>query len=203
MTAFQTKHVHLVRHAKLEVDPLAAGLFVGRSDITACPTSTCQLVDQLAELPFEAVVSSPLQRCRVLAQPLADLKGLKAEYQPNLQERDWGGWDGLKTADIEPSELQAYYDDPFHYDIPQAESWHQMRERLNQAWCSLLNHPAQHILCITHGGVLRLMMQQILRLPDESLFQLKLDYGAQIRLQVTFTPTQPFVQLLELKAGNL
>lgn len=201
MNSLQPKRIQLVRHAKLAIDP--SGLFVGRTDLKACPTSTQQLATSLQNTEFDALVSSPLQRCQILAAQVAAYKGLEVETLDSLQERDWGSWDGLNTAEINPQDLQAYYDDPFNYSIPQAESWNQMRERLNQAWCSLLNHPAQRLMCVTHGGVLRLMMQQILGLSDHALFQLKLDYGVQLVLEVTPTPTQPFVQLIEIRPANL
>lgn len=201
MSSLQTKCIKLVRHAKLVSD--TSGLFIGRTDLQACTSSSQQLAEMLQTKPFGAVVSSPLQRCRTLAEQVAKSNKLQVDYLDGLQERDWGSWDGLHSADIKPSELQAYYDDPFHYAIPQAESWDQMRARLNQAWSLLLNHPAQDLLCVTHGGVLRLLMQQILGLTDQALFQLKLDYGVQILLEVTPTQTQPFVQLVEIRPGNL
>lgn len=201
MSSLQPKRIKLVRHAKLVSD--TTGFFIGRTDLQACASSSQQLAERLQTKPFDAVLSSPLQRCRTLAEQLAKLNKLQVDYLDGLQERDWGSWDGLHSADIKPSDLQGYYDDPFNYVMPQAESWDQMRTRLHQAWWSLLNYPAQDILCVTHGGVLRLLVQKILGLADQAMFQLKLDYGVQILLEVTPTQTQPFVQLVEIRPGNL
>ena len=201
MSSLPPKRIQLVRHAKLVSD--TAGKFIGHTDLQACASSSQQLAEVLQTKAFDAVVSSPLQRCQILAEQVAKSNKLQVEYLQALQERNWGAWDGLNSADIKPSDLQAYYDDPFNYVMPQAESWDHMRARLNQAWWSLLNHPAQDILCVTHGGVLRLLMQQILGLEDQALFQLKLDYGVQILLEVTPTQTQPFVQLVEIRPGKL
>lgn len=201
MSSLLPKRIQLVRHAKLVSD--TTGLFIGRTDLQACASSSQQLAEMLQTKVFDAVLSSPLVRCQILAEQVAKSNKLQVDYLQALQERDWGVWDGLHSAEIKPSDLQAYYDAPFNYVMPQAESWDQMRARINQAWWSLLHHPAKDILCVTHGGVLRLLMQQILGLEDQALFQLKLDYGAQVVLDVTLTQAEPFVQLVEIRPGNL
>lgn len=192
------QHVCLVRHAKMH----AITPFLGRTDQPVDAESNRQLAQRLSE-PFDQIISSPLQRCAVLAHELVARDSVPVAWLDELQERHWGEWDGVSPADIDPQNLQAYYDAPFEYAIPQAESFAQMQTRVHQAWWLITQCSAQSLLCITHGGVMRHLMQSLFGLPNAALFQLKLEYGAQIHLEVTHTDQAPFVQLVEIRPGNL
>jgi alpha-ribazole phosphatase len=194
----QVKHIHFVRHARPEHCPL----FLGRTDIAVDSQANADLIAALTFKPT-AIFSSPLRRCRALAEGLQAQSHVPLYYLDALQERDWGEWDGVDKAQIDSNQLAAYYADPFNYVIPAAESWTQMRARVLQAWLSLLQSEATHLVCITHGGVMRLLSQQLLALPDSALFQLGLDYGAQITWRVTSTETTPFVELIHWQASSL
>lgn len=187
----QVKHIHFVRHARPEHCPL----FLGRTDIAVDSQANADLIAALTFKPT-AIFSSPLRRCRVLAEGLQAQTHVPLYYLDALQERDWGEWDGVDKAQIDSNRLAAYYADPFHYVIPAAETWTQMRERVYQAWLKLIQTDYASIVCVTHGGVMRLVAQQLLGLQDERLFQLALGYGAHMTWRVTPTETTPFVSLV-------
>lgn len=192
------QRITLLRHA----EPVIISPFIGRTDVAAKPQANQALVQSL-NCDYDLLVSSPLQRCTSLAALLAEKNQMPTQLLADLQERDWGSWDGLKPDQIEPTALAAYYRNPFEYQIPQAERLYAMQERINQVWCSLLQDSANNILCITHGGVMRVVFQQIFNLSNEVLFQLKFDYGSRLVLDVTPTETTPFVQLIEMRQGVL
>lgn len=192
------QRITLVRHA----EPMIISPFIGRTDVAVNPQANQALAQRLNG-DYDLLVSSPLQRCADLAALLAEKNQIPTKLLADLQERDWGVWDGLKPQQIEPIALAAYYQNPFEYAITQAESLPAMQQRVNQAWCSLLQTAASDILCITHGGVMRVLFQQIFNLSNEALFQLKFDYGSRLVLEVTATETTPFVQLIEVRQGTL
>ncbi len=198
MTPPLKQRITFVRHA----EPISITPFMGRTDVVALPQANQALAQRLNG-SYDLIVSSPLQRCAGLAELLAEKNHIPTKLIADLQERDWGAWDGLSPDQIDPSELAAYYQSPFDYPIPQAESLPAMQERVHQAWCSLLHTAAGDILCITHGGVMRVVLQQIFNLSNEALFQLKFDYGSRLVLEVTSTETAPFVQLIEIRQGTL
>ncbi|MDY0136508.1 MAG: histidine phosphatase family protein [Thiomicrospira sp.] len=197
----EVKIVRFVRHAK----PEKALDFLGRYDLAVDFDANQLLFNQLIDdpMPIEAIYASPLARCGVLAQAVHQHTQAPLYYLDGLQERDWGEWDGCCRHQVAPDALAAYYADPFNYVIAAAESWNQMRERVQQAWLSLLQSEASHILCVTHGGVMRLLCQQFLGLSDHTLFQLGIGYGAQITWRVSVTPTTPFVELISWQSGAL
>lgn len=185
--------IYLVRHPAL----LAQGSptpFIGRTDCLADAESRLSLQQALMALKVDRLVSSPLQRCASLAQDLAEQTHLPLQFDANWQERDWGVWDGCAVTDIDAHALQAYYDAPFDYFIDQAETFDAMQIRINQAWLNLVALQ-QDVLCITHGGPMRLVLQQVLGLSNSALFQLKIDYGTLIGLDVYPTEQGAFAQL--------
>lgn len=63
----------------------------------------------------EAVISSPLRRCRETAQAVADRLGLTVTVEEGLREVDFGAWEGLTFAEARerfPADLQAWLDSP-------------------------------------------------------------------------------------------
>src|SRR5699024_6976909 len=74
--------------------PPGAGLdAVGRAQADAlCP--------RLDGLPVEAVVRSPLMRCRETVEPPLDRLGLDAEVDDGLVEVDYGSWTGRALSEL-------------------------------------------------------------------------------------------------------
>ena len=88
----------LVRHGATEWS--TSGRHTGRTDVPLTDLGekqAAQLAELLAGRHFALVSSSPLVRAR----HTAELAGLRdAELDPDLQEWDYGGYEGLTTAQI-------------------------------------------------------------------------------------------------------
>jgi broad specificity phosphatase PhoE len=88
----------LLRHGETEWSK--AGKHTGRTDIPLSPegkAAAAALAPALARRHFRAVFSSPAQRARDTAE-LAGLTGITID--PDLQEWDYGGYEGLTTPQI-------------------------------------------------------------------------------------------------------
>ena len=88
----------LLRHGETEWSK--AGQHTGRTDIPLSPegkAAAAALAPALARRHFVAVFSSPAQRARDTAE-LAGLTGITID--PDLQEWDYGGYEGLTTPQI-------------------------------------------------------------------------------------------------------
>jgi broad specificity phosphatase PhoE len=93
-----TAEVYLLRHGATEWS--AAGRHTGRTDVALTDEGEHQARAAgaaLRDLTFGLVLSSPLRRALVTAQ-LADLPGI--EVDPDLQEWDYGAYEGLTTPQI-------------------------------------------------------------------------------------------------------
>jgi broad specificity phosphatase PhoE len=89
----------LLRHG--ETDWSASGRHTGRTDVPLTPrgeASAAALAPALARFQIRAAFTSPAQR----AVRTAELAGLQdAKTDPDLWEWDYGGYEGLTTAEIQ------------------------------------------------------------------------------------------------------
>ena len=144
----------LVRHARPLIEP---GICYGQLDMLADAAATQACAEQLAKvLPNGInVITSPLQRCELLAPVLIGLRpNLSPKTDPKLQEMNFGLWEGCAWADIAKAELDDWTDDFANYRAGQTgESVAQFMARVAAAFDEL--SPAQDTLWITHAGVIR------------------------------------------------
>ena len=87
----------LIRHGETEWS--RTGRHTGRTDVPltdAGLAAAARLAPALAGRPLAAAFSSPASRARVTAE----LAGLAARVDPDLQEWDYGGYEGLTSAQI-------------------------------------------------------------------------------------------------------
>ena len=144
----------LVRHAQPLV---AAGICYGATDIAADACATQKAAQALAQaLPIGAsVLSSPLQRCKQLAQVLRGLRpDLSYKTDARLQEMDFGQWEGRAWESIPRAELDAWTSDFAYWRCGGAECVDDFMARVGAAWddALLLDQP---VVWITHAGVAR------------------------------------------------
>ena len=88
----------LIRHGETEWS--RTGRHTGRTDVPltdAGLAAAARLAPALAERPLAAAFSSPASRARLTAE-LAGLVGVRVD--PDLQEWDYGGYEGLTSAQI-------------------------------------------------------------------------------------------------------
>jgi alpha-ribazole phosphatase len=149
-----------------------------------------------ADRPWQAIYSSPLQRCRLPAQRLAERLGLPLHVDSRLRELDFGAWDGQPYQRVwqhSQSLVEAFWRDPEAHPPPAGESLQTMRQRLDemlQLWLVDLNMESvrdtdeHRLLCVTHGGVIRTLLCRLLGLPLASGQQLSLDYASVTRIEL-------------------
>ena len=144
----------LVRHALPLIKP---GICYGQLDMPADlqATQTCakELVNVLPK--GITVVTSPLQRCELLAHVLLGLQpDLPLKMDPKLQEMNFGLWEGRPWANIDQTELAAWTDDFANYRAGgTGESVDQFMTRVGEAFNEL--DPTKDTLWVTHAGVIR------------------------------------------------
>lgn len=92
----------LIRHATHD---LLGHVLTGRMPGVALNERGRQQARQLAEdlkgIVVDALYSSPIQRCRETADPLAETFRLPLQLEPAVQEIDFGLWTGMSFRDLE------------------------------------------------------------------------------------------------------
>lgn len=172
--------IYLIRHTRTAAEP---GLCYGQSDIALAdsfPEEAQALQQKLPALTDNCkVFSSPLSRCR----QLAELISRNVTTDDRLLEIDFGAWEGLRFDAIEADVLQHWTDNFVHLPPPNGESFTDLCQRADSFWQDLLNHEAEQILVITHAGVIRALLAQLLKLPPANAFQFRVDVGSVHKLQ--------------------
>ena len=166
--------LHLIRHPKPLVEP---GICYGRLDLEAENAAT--VAERLrAELPPALPVwSSPLRRCRTLAEhlhpaPLVDER---------LVEMDFGRWEGLRWDTVPRAELDAWAADIVGFAPPGGESPLQLQRRALDFVAALAVPEA---VIVTHAGVIRSLLAHWQGLPAAAWTQLVFAYGSRTTVDI-------------------
>jgi alpha-ribazole phosphatase len=164
--------LHLIRHPKPLVAP---GICYGRLDISA--ENFAVVADHLrANLPSGLPLwSSPLQRCR----KLAELLNPNLIVDERLMEMDFGAWEGRAWDDIPRPELDAWAADVAGYAPPGGESPLALQQRALD-FVATLDVPEAVI--VTHAGVIRTLLAHWQGLPPARWTELVFGYGSCTRV---------------------
>lgn len=130
---------------------------------------------------FDLVISSPAQRCCLLADYF------KFEYKTDerLREMNFGNWEMKRWAEIPEEEINPWYRDFINVKASGGESLLDMQTRVLSFWNELT--AAKNVnkaLIIAHAGVIRLILQSVLRFPLENMFNIQIDYGKKAIIHV-------------------
>jgi alpha-ribazole phosphatase len=148
--------IALVRHPAVAN---AAGRCYGRLDLPlADPTSIAPILTALAPVRGATIHTSPLARCRLLAEALAaDWTQPPPILDPRLMEMDFGAWEGLAWDDIPRADLDRWAADLPAFAPPDGETGAALIARVAAFWKNLLERPGSHVV-VTHGGPLKVLM---------------------------------------------
>lgn len=140
---------------------------------------------------WTAVVASPLRRCRALAERLAQARDLPLTMDFDWREREFGDWEGLSPEQIPVAELTRFWTDPISFVPPNGETYDDFRDRILTLWKRCLASQQRHTLVVTHGGVIRLILAEVLRMPPEALLRIEVPYGSLTRIRLQDPPGVP------------
>lgn len=137
---------------------------------------------------WQHIITSPLKRCATFAEELANNHALPLHSEAEFKEISFGLWEG-KTADellaSEPSAIKQYWNDPITTTPPQGEGLLAFEKRIIDGWNNmLLEFQGRHILLISHAGVMRIILCNVLNIPLASLFKLDVGLAKASRIQI-------------------
>jgi alpha-ribazole phosphatase len=144
--------VILIRHTRPDV---AANVCYGRTDLDVAASFDNDAQAVVASVPdTDVLVSSPLKRCKQLAQRVGTTLGLDIHIDPRIQEMDFGSWEGIPWSDIARDELDEWANDFLHARPHGGESVAMLQERVLQA-IDEYRETNQRYIIITHSGVIK------------------------------------------------
>jgi probable phosphomutase (TIGR03848 family) len=134
------------------------------------------LAHRLAGIPIAAVYSSPLERARETATPLAKRQGKSVAIVPELNELDFGDWTGRTLAELDQAdgwrEFNAFRSGT---RIPGGELMSDVQSRAVGALERLARwHGDATVAAVSHGDVIRAMLTYFLGMPLDLLQRLEI-----------------------------
>ena len=151
---------YLVRHGQSLSN--SEGRVQGRADVPLSPLGVRQaaaLADwcRRCAADVEEIWSSPLDRARATAAPIAAALGLPLQVAPDLAELHAGIFQGHLWEDLEtrfPAEVARWRSGDADYAIPGGESRAALADRGRAALEALAGRSARGMIVVAHGGLL-------------------------------------------------
>ena len=163
----------ILRHG--ETDWNAIGRIQGQQQVPLNQRGMAQAqaaAEYLRNEQFDAIYSSDLIRALHSARPFSKIFGLPIIEEPALREWNLGILEGLLCTDaatLHPQANQIYRGRQPDALIPQAET---IRQRYNRAIQCIeqiaSQHSNQHLLIVTHGGILDDWYRHVNEIPLET-----------------------------------
>lgn len=170
----------LIRHTSLQIAP---GVCYGQTDVDVSVNFMQEVLitqKKLSTMPIDAVFCSPLQRCVKLAEAL-NLNNIRQDDR--LKELHFGDWEMQAWDDIPRDYFDEWAQNYAHMPPPNGETFNQLQTRgiafINEI---LSQHHKQHVLLVTHGGMIRALLAYVLSMELKSLFRFNIDYGSLTQL---------------------
>ncbi|WP_258073974.1 histidine phosphatase family protein [Arthrobacter sp. Y81] len=131
-----------------------------------------RVAERLADLPVDAIYSSPLERACETAEPTAARTGRDMKHDDGLLECDFGDWTGAALADVAAlPEWQTVQHSPSTFRFPNGESFTEMQARIVGTLEALRNaHVGGVVVCFSHADPIKAAVAHALGTPLD-LFQ--------------------------------
>jgi len=123
--------------------------------------------DRLAErfdgVRLAAIYSSPLERCRETAAPLAAARGLDVVPRDDLVEMDAGSWTNRTLTAVSRTKLwQGIQHTPSHAAFPRGESFASANARVVRALVEIAeSHPRGRVAVVSHSDTIRMLLAHV------------------------------------------
>ncbi len=154
--------IYLIRHGETAGN---AERRLQRPDVPLNDSGVAQaerLGERLRDAGVGYVLSSDLLRARQTAEAVVHTTGAPIEFEPLLQERNFGDLRGMLYTEIGEDLFSE------EHDPPGGESGIVFRERVGRAWqriveCSAEVESRGHLAVVTHGLFYRILFARLLR----------------------------------------
>jgi len=187
--------IYLIRHG--ETEDADSGRYKGHLDVPLSENGIKQIKKLARYISGEAgkrgsvevdhsglsaIYCSDLIRAVKSADIIAEQFDLKPIILAGLRERNFGEWEGMKFNEIEekwPDAFSAWASNPLKFSPMDGESTSEVRERVMPAFNEITDqHKGQNIAIVSHGGVIRIILCELLGIPLENIFRIEQDFAA-------------------------
>lgn len=168
----------LIRHTSVSVEP---GICYGQSDVglaSSFENEKENLAKKINGEKFNKIFSSPLSRCKILAENLFEKEEIV--FDKRLKELNFGDWELKAWNEIysEP-EGKVWMDNYQTLPALNGESYLDMVKRILEFYEDIKECNCESVAIVAHAGVIRIFKSIIENQPIDELFtSFKPDYGS-------------------------
>jgi alpha-ribazole phosphatase len=188
MTGLAVTTLFLIRHT--EPAEWAKRLCHGALDVPLSDDGEIharRIGDHLGEMRIDAVYSSPLSRAVATASAVASPHGLEPMLREDLREIDFGVFEGRTFDEIAASHPDVYAKwmrEPTSVRFPGGESFVGLSERATREITRIRReHEGGSVSVVTHGGVIRAVLAEILGVVGPTIFRIDQSWGGISRVE--------------------
>ncbi len=165
----------LIRHG--ETAGNQEGRFQGSMDIELNENGRQQaarLAEQLKNIPFRAIFSSPMKRALETAEMISAACHVPVQIEPRLAEISMGAWADMSFEETRlkyPGQLEAWRADPVDFRPPGGESTRDISIRVREAARDITRmYPEGKVLLVSHGLTLAALICMARNIPLSEVF---------------------------------
>ncbi|MCP3852082.1 MAG: alpha-ribazole phosphatase family protein [Gammaproteobacteria bacterium] len=130
---------------------------------------------------IDQIFTSPLLRCYQFASQYAEKNQIPLKTIEALKEINFGDWDGKPVrliAEHSAKQLQQFWKNPLLYTPPGGEPVADFKNRVLFFWNDLVvKCQGKTCLLITHGGVQKIILSEVLNMPIEAMHNIEVPYA--------------------------
>jgi probable phosphomutase (TIGR03848 family) len=139
-----------------------------------------RMVERLEGVKIDAIASSPLERCRETAAPLARARRLAVRIRRAWIEVGYGDWTGRSISQLRRTKLwRTVMHAPSNVRFPGGESLLEVQARAVQAALDVAReHPRGTVAIVSHADVIRLLVAHVAGTHPDHLQRWSVDTGS-------------------------
>ena len=183
--------IYLVRHGETEWNK--EGVFRGRKDIPLNERGREQAAAAgafFADIPVDAVYSSPLSRARDTARPIGEAVGRPVSVLDGLNDMCFGPWEGLSLEDVgraHGKDLETWRIHPQRLRVRGAETLSTVRRRIERD-LGRVPAGAGSIVLVTHRVICKVATLTLLGIENSRFWQFTFDPASITLIDARTTP---------------
>jgi probable phosphoglycerate mutase len=135
------------------------------------------IAERLAGSKIRAVYSSPLERAKETADPIAQVLNLPVIERRGLMEVDFGDWQDQSLKSLRRQKLwKSVVFAPSRTTFPNGESFAQAQHRMQQELDQIVLEHAEKdwVVCVSHGDMIKLAVAYYIGLPLDMFQRLQI-----------------------------
>lgn len=180
--------IYLIRHTETI---LPKGICYGQTDVSLREPFLDQFskIIQHVSLSNALIYSSPLKRCALLADAFSMYKGQYSQVitDGRLMEMNFGNWEMKQWDKINQQELNKWMADFVNEKPSGGECFRKLDQRVKSFFDEKILSGTEEnntIVIITHAGVIRSILCQVLEIPLQNAFRIQIDYGCITKIRI-------------------